>query len=141
MARPSKLTPAVQERLLEAIKAGSYYEEAAAYAGITYQTFRNWMIAGEKAKSGLQFEFFEAVTRAEAEAVVAAQKLWRSAFDADWRAIQAWMERRYPDRWGRKDRVSIESMKRAEAEKIAREQGLDLEEVLVAIDAILAGRD
>jgi len=33
MGRPSKLTPEVQERLRQAIRAGNYYEAVCAYAG------------------------------------------------------------------------------------------------------------
>ena len=141
MARPTKLTPAVQERLLEAVAAGSYLEEAAAYAGITYQSFRNWMLRGQRDTRGVYFEFFENVTRAESEALISAQKKWRSAFDTDWRAILAWAERRYPDRWGRKDRVPSDPLKEREAERIARQNGLDKEEVLASIDRILARGD
>ena len=50
--RPSKLTSEVKARLVQAIEAGNYYEAACGYAGITYTTFRNWMIKGENAKSG-----------------------------------------------------------------------------------------
>jgi len=42
MARPTKLTPAVQKKIVDAIKAGNYMETAAAYAGISKQTLYNW---------------------------------------------------------------------------------------------------
>lgn len=63
VGRPSKLTPEVKKRLIDAIKAGNYYEPACRFAGIDYSTFRKWMQKGEQAKSGQYFEFFEEVTR------------------------------------------------------------------------------
>ncbi len=102
MARPSKLTPEITKRLTEAIRAGNYYEAACAYAGIHYSTFRKWMQKGETAKSGKFREFFEAVTRAEYEAEVRMVALWQKHMPEDYRAIRDFLERRYPDRWGRK---------------------------------------
>lgn len=52
--RPGKLTPEVQEKILEAIRDGNYYEAACAYAGITYRTFRYWMERGEEEADELQ---------------------------------------------------------------------------------------
>ncbi|MBC2693741.1 MULTISPECIES: hypothetical protein [Methanococcoides] len=37
------------------------YKHAAPAAGISYQTFRNWMKGGENAKSGQYKEFYEAI--------------------------------------------------------------------------------
>ena len=102
MGRPSKLTPEVTKRLTEAIRAGNYYEAACGYAGIHYSTFRKWMIKGEKAKSGKYREFFEAVTRAEYEAEVRMVAQWQKHMPEDYRAIRDFLERRYPDRWGRR---------------------------------------
>ena len=54
MGRPSKLTPECQARIVQAIEVGATYELAAGYGGISYETFRRWMNAGEKAKSGIR---------------------------------------------------------------------------------------
>lgn len=107
MARPSKLTSEVTKRLTEAIRAGNYYEAACGYAGIHYSTFRKWMQKGETAKSGKFRKFFEAITRAEYEAEVRMVALWQKHMPEDYRAIRDFLERRYPDRWGRK-RLDIE---------------------------------
>jgi len=107
MARPSKLTPQVQQRLVEAIRAGNYYEAACGFAGIHYSTFRNWMIRGEKAKSGKYKQFFEAIIRAEQEAEVRMVAQWQKHMPGDYRAIRDFLERRHPERWGRK-RLDIE---------------------------------
>lgn len=106
--RPSKLTSEVKARLVQAIEAGNYYEAACGYAGITYTTFRNWMIKGENAKSGKYREFFEAITRAETVAEVRMVAQWQQHMPEDYRAIRDFLERRFPERWGRKDKVQQE---------------------------------
>lgn len=103
--RPSKLTEDVKRRLLDAIRAGNYYETACQFAGISYQTFRNWMERGEQAKTGQYFEFFEAVTRAEAEAEARMVALWQAQIPQDWRAARDFLARRYPERWAGRERI------------------------------------
>lgn len=107
MGRPSKLTKTVQDRLVRAIEAGNYYEAACGYAGIGYSTFRRWMVRGEKAKSGKYGELREAITRAEANAEVRMVAQWQKHMPEDYRAIRDFLERRFPDRWGRRMDVSM----------------------------------
>jgi transposase len=101
MGRPSKLTPEVQEKICNAIRAGNYYEAACAYAGIGYSTFRAWIVKGENAKSGKYREFLEAIKKAECEAEVRLVAMWQKHMPENWQAIATFLERRYPDRWGR----------------------------------------
>ena len=103
MARPSKLTPEVEKKLIDAIRIGNYYEAACAYVGIHYTTFYRWMEKGEKAKSGKYCEFCKAIKQAEAEAEARIVALWQRNIPEDWRAAQAFLERRYPERWGKKE--------------------------------------
>lgn len=105
MGRPSKLTPEVQKRLCDAIRAGNYYEAACAYAGIDYSTFRRWMKKGEGQKRGKYREFCEAVTRAELEAEARLVAQWQQHMPNDYRAIRDFLERRFPERWGRREKI------------------------------------
>ena len=107
MGGPSKLTPEVIKRLTEAIRAGNYYEAACGYAGIGYSTFRTWMVKGEEAKSGKYREFMESIKKAEHEAEVRMVAMWQKHMPDNWQAIATFLERRYPERWGRK-RLDIE---------------------------------
>jgi hypothetical protein len=43
MARPSKLTPEIQEKLERALRAGGHLRTAAAHAGVDPSTLRRWM--------------------------------------------------------------------------------------------------
>jgi len=47
MARPSKLTKEVKEKLVYAIKLGLTRESAASYAGIHVATFYDWLAIAE----------------------------------------------------------------------------------------------
>jgi hypothetical protein len=107
MARPTKLTPELQEKICNAIRAGNYYEAACGFVGIHYSTFRRWMIQGENAKSGKYKEFFEAIKKAEHDAEVRLVAQWQKHMPDNWQAIATFLERRYPERWGRRA-MSIE---------------------------------
>jgi hypothetical protein len=107
MGRPDKLTPDRQQKLIEAIVAGNYYETACAVAGVDYSTFRRWMQRGEEELQGKYREFFEALTRAEAEAETQAVAIWQRAMPDDWRAAQMFLERRHPDRWGKQSKLDV----------------------------------
>ncbi len=102
MARPTKLTAAVQERIVLAIRAGSYRTVAAQAAGIHPDTLANWLKAGERATRGPYHAFQQAVLRAEAEAELHHAALIAQAAKRSWTAAAWWLERRYPGRWGLK---------------------------------------
>ncbi len=99
--RPSKLPRAGQ--ILAGIRAGCYPEQAAQAAGVSASTFYAWKARGEREKTGRYRDFLEELRKAEAEAERNAVEIWRSAIDdeGDWRAAQAFLERRFRDRWGR----------------------------------------
>lgn len=130
MARPSKYTPEAVQKIVQAVTAGNTRETAAAYAGITATTLYDWL----KHKA----EFSEAVKKAEADAEVAAVTIIRTAMPKNWQAAAWYLERKWPDRWGRKDRVTVEHQLQQEAERIAAELGIDKEQVLADAQRILA---
>ena len=106
--RPTLLTPEVHKRIVDAVRAGNYMETAARYAGVSKTALHNWLKKGREAKSGKHRQFVAAVEKAlgEAEALdvatigLAAKDHWQAAA---WR-----LERKFPARWGRKDRVEVE---------------------------------
>ena len=106
MGRRTKLTPDVQKRVVEAIRAGNYKEVAARYAGIGESTFYEWLKRGASHRVGY-VEFAEAVKNAEAEAEVRDVALIEKAAMENWTAAAWRLERRYPDRWGRRERHEI----------------------------------
>jgi transposase len=133
--RPTKISPEIQKKIVEAITRGNYTETAAALAGISKDTFYAWLKKGARQKKGPFKEFSDAVDRAQAEAEamdlvrieVAANgrptKLLRDEkgniiFDEkgkpiimersvypDWTAAAWRLERRFPERWSSKARI------------------------------------
>ena len=101
MARQSKLTPETQKKIVDAISEGNYLETAAAIGGVTYTTLNNWMKKGESTSSGAYVEFLEAVKKAEAEAL-RVSRISKAGKEGNWQADAWYLERRYPDRWGKR---------------------------------------
>ena len=50
MGKPTKLTPKLQQTIVNAITAGNYVEAACGFAGIKKQTHYNWMNRGKEEK-------------------------------------------------------------------------------------------
>jgi transposase len=99
--RKTKLTPQVQEKMVQALSVGATREHAYQYAGISHEAFYNWLEKGEAGKP-LYVEFYEAVKNAEAQAAVGWLALIDSAARAgQWQAAAWKLERRYPKVWGR----------------------------------------
>lgn len=110
MARPTKLTPEITERICLAIRAGNYAKVAAAMAGIGETTYYKWLEMAEKPNAKKEYkEFRESVEQAEAEAEVAAIARIRQAADnGDWKAAGWYLERKHGERWGRNDKLRQE---------------------------------
>jgi len=110
MGRPSKLTIRVQEKICLAIRAGSSPEGAAGFAGIDRATFYRWLEAGRRGRSKRYLEFMLAVEKAKADVETrVSAKLLKGIDDGRLELAVPFLERRFPDRWGKRDRVSIDA--------------------------------
>lgn len=107
MGRPTKLTPELQERIVQAVRAGNHFEAAARSAGIAQSTFYRWLERGAEEDDGAYSDFRAALRRAEAESEVHAVAVIRKAMTDDWRAALALIERRYPERWRRQQTTEL----------------------------------
>jgi hypothetical protein len=94
MARKTKLTPELQEKVCNALKAASTRADAAKFAGIDPDTFYRWMRKGKAQKRGAFRRFYGAVREAEARCAVRACASITKAFEKDWRAAAWWLSRR-----------------------------------------------
>lgn len=103
--RPSALTPEVQAKVVSAIQGGNYRCAAARWAGVSMRTFSEWLKRGAAAKSGPHRDFLLAVQEAESQAEIRAVALVMKAAAEDPKHAQWWLERKFPQRWGRKDRM------------------------------------
>ena len=103
--RPTKLTREVIEKIAELVRAGNYMVTAAAYVGVNRDTLYAWLRRGAAARSGLYREFSDSIGVALAGAEIDPLKLITEAGQKEWRALAWRLERRYPDRWGRLERI------------------------------------
>ena len=129
MGRPTKLTPGVQARIVQALEAGHYVEVAAQLAGIDKDTYYEWLKQGEKGKAPYA-AFSDAVKAASAKAeedALATAKAGATGTESNpgphWTSAMTFLERRYPHRWGKRDpdhelktKALKLDLKRAEAE-------------------------
>lgn len=90
-------------RLVCAIREGNYYETAARLAGIAVSGVREWLRAAENGDErylGIADVIHAAAAAAEAESVRDVRKAGKDP--RNWAASMTYLERRYPDRWGRR---------------------------------------
>ena len=168
MARPSKFTAEVRQKIVNAVRGGNTRDVSARLAGVSEATLYNWLERGRRETKGQFREFYEAVQTADAEAEVEAVLRIRQAAIGgqlvsqktttrtnrdgetvtrteetytrpEWQAAAWLLERKYPGRWGRRDRLEIEHVLRERAERLAKEEGLDAEEIMAEVERLLGG--
>lgn len=110
MGRPTKLTPEVQARIVDAILAGNYFDVACRYAGVTPSTAYRWIQIGDGQLDDRPIppefsEFSDAIARANAHVEVQAVAKLRQHGQKDPRALIEFLARRFPARWGRNPTV------------------------------------
>jgi hypothetical protein len=134
MARPTKLTKEVSERICLAIRASNYAVVAARSAGVSESSYYRWLDRGRSAGRGIYREFYEDIERAEAEGEARAVALIASAMPRDWRAAMAILERRYSARWSRKLAVAELLVKpeprKPDLSKLSLDEAKTLREIL-----------
>ncbi|MHB8533024.1 MAG: hypothetical protein ACYDC2_09920 [Solirubrobacteraceae bacterium] len=118
MPRPTKLTAKLADKLVKLVEDGNYVLVAASACGIGRQTFYDWQKRGEKAlalaldpepkpipESERPFaELAERLDTAAAKAEVDALAMVRKQSKL-WQASMTFLERRFPDRWGRRQAI------------------------------------
>tara|TARA_R110002110_G_scaffold100479_5_gene256010 strand:- start:1316 stop:1783 length:468 start_codon:yes stop_codon:yes gene_type:complete len=107
MGRPTKICPEITSLIVSAILAGSYVETASALAGISKDTFYNWLKKGAAAQSGVFFEFSDAIQKAMAQAEMNDLLVINKAAQRSWQAAAWKLERKYPNRWGLRSKHEI----------------------------------
>lgn len=132
MARPSDLTPDLQEKIINVLSSGVPIRDACSFVGISEGTYYKWMQRGEKARKGDEkyIEFLQAATRARVQGRVGAVAVIRKSIqggnsdDARW-----FLERSDPANWGRKDvliQLGIDPALLKELKKSADSKGVSL---------------
>lgn len=120
--RKTKLTPELQNKICDAIRMGNYIETAAAYAGVNKTTLYDWLKRGARERERVEknpsakikkseapfVEFSNAVEKALADAEVRDVLIIANAAKENWQAAAWRLERKFPERWGRKDKVQAD---------------------------------
>lgn len=99
--KPPMLTPALEARVVQYVRAGVPLDTAVAAVGVPPSVFATWMERGARARRGRLRDLHAAVTRAEAafEAELVAD-LYAAAQKDDKLGI-AYLERRHIEQYGR----------------------------------------
>lgn len=141
MARPTSLTPELASNIVKLIQLGAHPVTAAGAYGVARSTFYDWVQRGEMTGSDLPIDplfidFSDNVRKAEYEAESTLVGLAIAKIKTTSDAVML-LERRFSERWQRREEVTINL--RREAEKIAKETGLNADEILSEVESILAG--
>ena len=102
MGRKTKLTSELQTKICDIVSTGNYIETACQACGLTKQTYFNWLKWGEEGKIGINFDFFDAVKKAEAQAENELVETIKKASRTTWQASAWLLERKQPGKWGQR---------------------------------------
>lgn len=132
----TKLNEQTQAVIVEAIRKGNYIDNAAAMAGIAESSYYHWIERGdadiEAGKVTIYSEFSEAIKRAKAEGEqIDLDLIAEAAGKGNWQAAAWRLERRFPTKWGKQEKLQLEH-----SGKIGAAEMTDAE-----LDALIAGFD
>ena len=132
--RPTKLTQPVADRIAEGVGLGMSYKDAAMAGGVHEDTLDNWRKRGAVEKNTIYSRFFGRISRAAEltgieylEAIrrsimespvrvrehikqdengkVVMKEIHRETLPPDIRGAMWWLERRFPEQFGRRDQM------------------------------------
>ena len=102
MGAPTKLTEETAKIILEVIGQGAYLRTACQAAGISEDSLILWRKKGEAGEEPYH-GFSVALKQAEANNVTRRlARIEAAAIEGNWTADAWYLERRYPDEWGRR---------------------------------------
>lgn len=114
---PRKLNDGMIIALSEAVAKGNYAVTASRLCGIDEHTLIRWVELGaiefakdEPDTEDIYLRLYSALKRAEAQAEAELVNVVRESATKkkEWLPAMTFLERRHPDRWGRKDRTRVD---------------------------------
>lgn len=82
MSRKTKLTPELQEKVVEYLESGVTVENIVAAVGIAKSTFYDWIKRGEESdRKTIYSDFSDAVTRAQKQSLIRAEQVAREGLE------------------------------------------------------------
>ena len=105
--RKLKLTEELISKLYKIIEAGNYAIHACQAVGISNTSYYDWLKQGELDSSNSEetifSSFFDAIKQAEGKAIVFHMDcIHKAGGEGNWQASMTWLERRFPDLFGRR---------------------------------------
>lgn len=95
--------------VLRALESGCSMKQATVFAGIAERTVYKWLTKGEGKPKSLYGQFVQRVSDAEAKMMSVLTLTIANTATKDWKAAAWLMERRDPERWGRRAMVQLEA--------------------------------
>lgn len=105
VGRPTSLTPAIKKKIVTCIEKGNYLDTAAAFAGVHRTTLNDWLRRGDDEEQGIYRDFSDEVHTAMAKAEIDAIEVINTVGKKVWQAKAWWLERRFAEKWGKKDKI------------------------------------
>jgi hypothetical protein len=138
MARPSKLTPEIQQKIGDGVSLGLTYALAANSACVTYQTLNEWLKKGRNSTSGKYYQFYKYIQKCNADAAKKLLERLNEAVDAGNCQVCMWiLERRFSEDFGRREyrKMNIVSENRNEnIELTVKEEDQIRKQILAKFD-------
>lgn len=101
------LTPELTDAIVQYVAEGVPLRFAAQAVGIDVGTYYKWLHRGEREHGGMYHEFATRVEQALGSAVAANVATVKKAAEKQWQAAAWWLERVYPEQFGRRDAVAL----------------------------------
>ncbi len=116
--RKIKLTREMVRLIAAGLRAGNYVETVCDVVGIRPASFYSWLSDAEKVRNkaegytkirhqALKLELLDAVKKSQAVAEARALEVITRASHDSWQAAAWFLERKFPARWGRRERVEL----------------------------------
>jgi transposase len=100
--RPVALTPEAHRAILDAVSAGATLKTAASCAQVGYRSLTRWVSLGRKGGPAECVALVADLEKATAQAIVEALTKIRGR-EQPWQAMAWWLERTYPELYGREN--------------------------------------
>ena len=106
---PTKLTKELCDEICEYIAMGNYIERCCQAVGIAKSTFYNWKKRGEKGEEPYA-TFLKRVNKVEAKAEIKHTGIIHDiAETGNWMASAWLLERKYPNRFGKREQMALQT--------------------------------
>ena len=119
IGRPTKCTPKVIARVARILALGGTINSACRAGGIDPVSYYKWIKRGEAGEEPF-VNFLHAIKESQAVAEEKALRVIDEAMLDSWQAAAWLLERRYPNDWGRRQRMDIGTDKEQPMEVIVR---------------------